>query len=327
MTSMGMTAARLKWGFIWLLGRSRGGRNFPVFPDDVFIVSYPRSGNTWMRFLIANLIYSEETITFANIEQKIPDVYKNTRRQLLQTPRPRLLKSHEYFDPRYKKVIYIARDPRDVAVSYYHFDRKRKKFGDSYPLERYIARFIAGTVDDYGSWKENVASWLATRRGSESFLLLRYEDMLEHGAVELAKVASFLGMERSPEQVARAVELSSADRMRDLEKKQAGIWVTTREARKDIPFVRAAHSGGWRSSLSPNLVAAIETAWRPLMESLGYELAATWGDRAGPPGEEVDSAIPQGAATSIMVSHVQKQAPMDRDGVLPQSAGVSPTHN
>jgi hypothetical protein len=270
-----MAAARLKWGFIWLLGRSRGGRNFPVFPDDVFIVSYPRSGNTWTRFLVANLIYPEEPVTFANVEGKIPDVYKNTRNQLLRTPRPRILKSHEYFDPRYKKVIYIVRDPRDVAVSHYHFARKYKKIEDDYPLERYIARFIAGEVDDYGSWKDNLASWLATRQGDGSFLLLRYEDMLEHTAAELARVASFLGIERSPEQVSRAVELSAADRMRDLEKKQAGTWVNTRKTRPDIPFVRAAQSGEWRSSLPPNLAAAIETAWGPLMESLGYERVAT----------------------------------------------------
>ena len=305
-TNIGMAAARLKWGFVWLLGRSRGGRNFAVFPDDVFIVSYPRSGNTWTRFLIANSIYQEEPVTFANIEQKIPDVYKNTRRHLQRTPRPRVLKSHEYFDPRYKKVIYIVRDPRDVAVSYYHFDRKRKKFEDGYPLERYIARFIAGEVDDYGSWKENVASWLAARQGTDSFLLLRYEDMLEETAGELAKVASFLGIERSPAQLARAVELSSADRMRDLEEKQAGIWVNTRKTRKDIPFVRAATSGGWRSSLPQNFVAAIESAWGPLMESLGYELVTPTGRTARVPGQNAGPAMGTDTTPPLMVFRGQK---------------------
>jgi hypothetical protein len=258
-----------------------------------------------MRFLIANLIYSEETITFANIERKIPDVYKNTRRQLLQTPRPRVLKSHEYFDPRYKKVIYIVRDPRDVAVSYYHFDRKRKKFGDGYPVDQYIARFIAGEVDDYGSWKENVASWLATRQGSESFLLLRYEDMLEHGAAGLAKVASFLGIERSPGQVARAVELSSADHMRSLEKKEGGAWVGTKKTRQDIPFVRAARSGGWQSVLPESLVAGVESAWGPLMESLGYDLATAASGCSRVPSENAGSA--RETTTSVMASQGQKE--------------------
>ena len=307
MTSMGITAARVKWGFVWLMGRSRGGRNFPVFPDDVFIVSYPRSGNTWTRFLIANLIYPEVTITFANIERKIPDVYKNTRRQLLQTPRPRILKSHEYFDPRYKKVIYIVRDPRDVALSYYHFARKHRKVEDGYPLERYISRFIAGEVDEYGSWKENVASWLAPRQGSESFLLLRYENMLEETGRELLKVGSFLGMDRSSEQVARAVELSSADRMRDLEKKQAGAWITTKKTRKDLAFVGAANSGGWRSLLPLSLVTAIESAWGPLMESLGYDLATVASGPSRVPGQGAGSETDRETRTSVMASLGQKE--------------------
>ena len=60
-------------GLKGLFGLNRGGRNFPVFPDDTFLVSYPRSGNTWTRFLIANLISHDEPVTFANIEKKIPD--------------------------------------------------------------------------------------------------------------------------------------------------------------------------------------------------------------------------------------------------------------
>jgi len=45
----------------------------------------------------------------------------------------RIIKSHEYFDPRSKKVIYIVRDPRDVALSYYDFSRKYRQIDDSYP--------------------------------------------------------------------------------------------------------------------------------------------------------------------------------------------------
>jgi len=307
MLTLGVTAARLKWGFVWLMGRSRGGRNFPVFPDDVFIVSYPRSGNTWTRFLIANLIYPEEAIAFANIERKIPDVYKNTRRQLAQTSRPRILKSHEYFDPRYKKVIYIVRDPRDVALSYYHFARKHRKVEDGYPLERYISRFIAGEVDEYGSWKENVASWLATRQGSESFLLLLYEDMLEGTGRELLKVASFLGIDRSPEQVARAVELSSASRMRDMEKQQAGVWVGTKNTRKDIAFVRTANSGGWRSSMPKSLVVAMESAWGPLMESLGYDLVTVASRTSRVPAQGMGSDTAVETTTSVMAPQGQRE--------------------
>ena len=61
------------------------GRNLRVFPDDVFLVSYPKSGNTWTRFLIANLIYPEKHPDFANINVLVPDPEGLTKRHLEQS--------------------------------------------------------------------------------------------------------------------------------------------------------------------------------------------------------------------------------------------------
>ena len=108
----------------YALGIDIAGRNFAVYPDDTFVVSYPRSGNTWTRFLIANLVHPEKEVSFTNIEQLIPDTSSQSNRALKATPRPRIIKTHEYFDHRYPKTIYIVRDPRDVALSYYDFQRK-----------------------------------------------------------------------------------------------------------------------------------------------------------------------------------------------------------
>src|SRR5271167_2148996 len=97
----------LKSSVAYLLGIDLAGRNFAVYPDDTFIVSYPRSGNTWTRFLVANLLHPEEPATFATIERTVPDSEAQSSRYLRTVPRPRVIKSHEYFDPRFKKVIYI----------------------------------------------------------------------------------------------------------------------------------------------------------------------------------------------------------------------------
>src|ERR1700751_2174698 len=101
----------------YLLGTDRAGRNFAVYPDDTFVVSYPRSGNTWTRFLIANLLHPEEPATFLNIGRLVPDAEVQSSRYMRSIPSPRVIKSHTYFDPRYPRVIYIVRDPRDVAPS------------------------------------------------------------------------------------------------------------------------------------------------------------------------------------------------------------------
>jgi len=263
-----------------IFGLKSPGRNLAVFPDDTFLVSFPKSGNTWARFLIANLVRPHEKIDFSNVNRVIPGIEVTCNRDLLRTARPRIIKSHQYFDPRYPRVIYMVRDPRDVVVSQYHFQRKRKLLDDHYPLPEFVRRFIAGQTCFYGSWGEHVASWLSTRHGHPGFLLLRYEDMVADTASALSKIASFLGREPDPKVIAQSVERSSVDRMRELEKSQAQLFTSTRDTRQDIPFVRAAKAGGWRSTLPEACAIEIEEAWEPVIRWLGYELVFV--DKASP---------------------------------------------
>src|SRR6267154_1816091 len=260
-----------------LLGRINAGRGLTILPGDRFLVSYPRSGSTWSRFLIGNLLSASEPITFANIESRFPSIYICTDRQLRSVARPRLLTSHEAFDPSYKTIIYVVRDPRDVAVSFYHYAIKNRHIPDGYPLEKFVSRYVAVEVgpmyDRWGSWADHVMSWIAMRQDHDGFLLLRYEDMVQGPERELAKVASLLKVEVTSERLSRAVELSSADRMRRLEKEQHEVWTQTSQTRADKPFVRSAASGGWRASLSSSAVAEIEEAWGPVMQTFGYVLS------------------------------------------------------
>jgi hypothetical protein len=256
------------------LGMDIAGRTLAVRADDTFIISYPRSGNTWTRFLIANLMHPQEPVTFANIERLIPDAEAQSSRYMRRTPSPRMIKNHSYFDPRYPRVIYIVRDPRDVALSYYDFSRKYRQIEDSYPLERYIEDFTTGHLlsAGWGTWGENVASWVYARGARPGFLLLRYEDMKARTDQELMRITEFLGIQASPELLRTAIERSSAQRMREMEKTQGKDWVTTKDKRSDIPFVRAASVGGWKTNLQIESVAKIEARWGNIMAQLGYEL-------------------------------------------------------
>jgi hypothetical protein len=270
--------AHLKTTRDFLLHRKPAGRQMTVLPDDLFIVSYPKSGNTWTRFLLGNLIYQDEPVTFRNVESRIPSIYIFSDRQLLRLPR--VFKSHDCFDPRYRKIIYIVRDPRDVAVSAYHYSIKVKLLPDSCPMEEFVPLFMSGTFGSglladprWGSWYDNVSSWLAMRH-NRKFLLLRYEDMLEDAARELHKVAEFLGIDATIDRIARAVELSSADKMRELEKSQSKDWQLTKETRQDKPFVRKARAGGWKAEMPAAAAEQIESNWGDLMQTLGYELSS-----------------------------------------------------
>jgi hypothetical protein len=266
----------LKTVMQYLLGTDRANRSFAVRADDTFVVSYPRSGNTWTRFLIANLVHPQREVTFANIEQLIPDTSSQSNRALKRTSSPRIIKTHQYFDHRYPRVIYIVRDPRDVVLSYYDFQRKYRQIQDGYPIEQYVEDFVSGRINsrDWGTWGENVASWIATRSNNDKFLLLRYEDMVSSTVRELSRVARFIGVPADNDRLQRVVENCSADRMRGLEQRQAQEWIATRNRRQDIPFVRVAKSGGWKTALTPASVATIEGEWGSIMEMVGYEQGA-----------------------------------------------------
>src|SRR5215469_15916669 len=148
-------------------------------------------------------------------------------------------------------------------------------------MDDYVSRFVAGEFDPaFGSWGENVQSWLAMRSASPDFLLLQYEQMLRSPESALEKIAEFLVAHSFPQidtslkRIRGAVEFSSLERMRTLEKQQSKQWVLTRDTRQDKPFVRSAKTGQWRDVLSSAAVDRIEKEWGGLMRRLGYALSS-----------------------------------------------------
>jgi hypothetical protein len=254
----------------YVLGRQPMRQSVTAYDDDVWIVSYPRSGNTWTRFLIANLTANGRAVDWKNIERLVPDIYINRDPDLRKLPRPRYLKSHEPYRPEYRRVLLIVRDPRDVVVSYYHFSRKRKEATADGGIEAFVDTFLAGRVDDYGNWGENVGSWLGARRGTANFSMFRYEDLIQDPEREVAKIAEALELNIDAALVRHAVENSDADNMRRLESSQHQEHKLLRRTRSDIPFVRAGKSGQWESELSREAAERIKHAWGNAMRELGY---------------------------------------------------------
>ena len=285
----------------YVLGRFKPSeRAIPIRADDIFIVSFFKSGNTWTRFLLGNLLNPVTSITFQSIERTSPDIYQYPYREYAKLPSPRVIKSHECFDPRYRRVIYIVRDPRDVAVSLYHFLRKIKSIDDTFPLSTYASEWFLQGKGSGRNWREHVTSWLLNPKtfarvsgfvqeesGSgnhlsldnlgacghgRQFLLLRYEDLLSDPYGNLVRIANFLGLKVSDDQIASAVERSSASEMRKLEQTDRDRWFMTQHSRKDINFVREAKAEQWRTALPQEAIAKIEAAWGRTMQVLGYAL-------------------------------------------------------
>ncbi len=261
---------RVKKIILALSGKLPARRSLTTLDDDVFIVSYPKSGNTWTRFLIGNLVYGESgKVDFKNIERLVPDIYQNSDKQLLKVRSPRYLKSHEYFDPRYNRVIFIVRDPRDILVSYYYFCLKVGSIPSSTSIEEFSVKFIDGRINLFGSWAQNISSWVHAKK--EGLLLLKYEDMVADAESSVWAISEFLGLKCSQEHVSKAVRMSSFSRMKQLEAQQSDNWKPLKGTRKDIPFMRSGSSGGWKELLSEEVIDRMEKKWGPEMRFMGYE--------------------------------------------------------
>jgi len=194
------------------LGLIPPGRRVSVRESDIFVTSYPKSGNTWVRFLISNMMYPDGSTDFKNVNDRVPDIYTVPSRSLEKYSKPRIMKSHEYFDPRYKKVLYIVRDVRSVIVSYFHHKQLAGSINSNTSIGEFTDLFMAGEIDGFGDWQDNVASWFLLRGDSgDQFKMLKYEEIKNDPYASCEAIYDFLDLEYTPEDVERSVGYSDFD--------------------------------------------------------------------------------------------------------------------
>lgn len=243
-------------------GKGKG----PTFRrGDVFLVSYPKSGNTWMRFLLANYIYGGD-IDISRVTALLPDVHYNPQ-DIEKAPSPRIIKSHEPFNPKYRKVVYLVRDVRDVAVSYFYHLKKFKSLAEGTAFSDYLDSFMDGNLDNYGAWDKHVDGWL---NGAEDLLLIRYEDMLENTEHCLAQVIAFCGLELDEARLSHAVAACSLGKLREVEKKEFNHSELLSSSDASINFFRKGQSGDWKGHFNQGDLDKLESKFSKTMARLGF---------------------------------------------------------
>ncbi|KAK3731276.1 hypothetical protein RRG08_025818 [Elysia crispata] len=213
-----------------------GGRFWPDFPsesiigvesllareDDVILVSYPKSGSHWVWEIICFLMAGTTEIVVADKEVGMIGL---VRPELLEAqPSPRILNTHAHFElmPRDVfnkktcKLIYVTRDPRDVAVSYYNNHKKLVQYY-SYTghWKDYLTLYLNGQVD-YESWFAYTRGWEQGIRDNPDLLVhvTSYEALHYDITGEIYRLAKFLGVEVDAPLVEQIVSETSFATMR-----------------------------------------------------------------------------------------------------------------
>lgn len=251
-------------------GKTKSRDSYVIKDDDVFIISYPKSGNTWVRFLIGNYL-TQGGMDFKNSHHVIPDMHFNPADINKITLSPRIIKSHDSFNEKFKNVIYIVRDGRDVAISYFFYLKKAGTIPMEFTFERFFnERFITGKVG-FGDWGDHVKSWL--KATGANILIVKYEDLMTDTENVFRRILTFLKIDNiDQEQLKSSVIQSSFKNMAKNETDNPKYFFEL-GGLKDTGygFMRKGEMGDWQNYFTESDLTLFMDKYGRLMNELGYK--------------------------------------------------------
>ena len=269
----------------------------------IWLASYPKSGNTWLRAFLANLIADQDVPVpftdygrFATNEasgywfrdriggdlrpehmRAVAAMRTDVQRDIARTGKPlRFVKTHSYLGPAFGHLqinmdvtagaIYIVRNPLDVAISFAHHNATAiDQAIDVMAKPGTSSMMRPDRVFEWTSdWSSHVESW--TGRPHEQLCVLRYEDMLDRPMESFSKVAAFLKMGVEPSQINRAIEASSFEQLQKMER-ETGF---DEKASGADAFFRVGRKNQWSEVLSKEQQRRIIARHKAQMKRFDY---------------------------------------------------------
>ncbi|XP_075047743.1 LOW QUALITY PROTEIN: sulfotransferase 2B1-like [Mixophyes fleayi] len=205
-------------------GLSYAENELEVLDDDIFNVTYPKSGTNWMIEILSLIKYKGDA-TLSNsipIYSRAPWYETNVFRtqQMKDLVPPRMMSSHLPFNMFAKsffksqaKIIYTMRNPKDVIASLFHFTKILSIYKEVEQFQEFLEDFLQGNAM-YGSWFEHVKGWMQMKDDSR-FFFITYEELLQDLRGSVVRICKFLGKELDDAQIDSVVEHSTFKVMKE----------------------------------------------------------------------------------------------------------------
>ena len=260
---------RLNVPLIWL-------RHCGLDRRDVFLASYPRSGQHWVRFQLFELLM-KQSAEFDSLDSTIPKVGEHGKSPSILLSGGRLIQTHQPWRKEYHRAIYLVRDVRDVLLSDYAWDESLGliKHFDISNLDEYLLPWLKGKVQIMGSWQHHAHSWLDSPLARNGDLLaIRFEDMRRDTESALARMMEFLGLSPDRELIRQVIGNNSLENMRRKEDRSTKYDAKRlgRQSGEEHRFVRKGSVGGWRERLTDAQLKIIEQYAADALSRMGYPI-------------------------------------------------------
>lgn len=248
-------------------------------PSDIFLVTYPKCGTTWTQYILWLMQHQGEPLSPSEkLETYIPHLEEVGKEAIEKLPQPRVIKTHlpyklTPYHPQ-AKYIYVARNPFDCLVSFYHHTRgfiKHYDFADG-TFDDFFECFITGEVD-FGDYFDHLISWY-DHKEDKNVLFFTYETMKLNLNMIIIEVANFLKGDylnciENKQILNKIIDDSSLENM----KKDQQRWSSERP--ENMPsFVRKGEIGDWKKYFSDEQKQRLTEKF--LMKTSATDLKNLW---------------------------------------------------
>jgi len=276
----------------------------------IWLASYPKSGNTWIRIFLSTLLYSSEKPKvninnnhikqfptrgdFDDLTDNVMDMDEFAKNCILAQQRINLdnkikiLKTHNAYWQNYEKnyfftdkentlgVIYIVRDPRNVITSIMdYFNKKSYKETLEFLIDNY--KVVGGTKFESGiptilfSWANHYNSW---KQFKKNYLLIKYEDLLDKPQEEFLKISNYLNtignFKFNEKDILEIAENCKFENFRNQEENKGFIDNSATNKNFKKNFFRLGPKNNWKDLLDTDIKLKIEEQFKKEMLELGY---------------------------------------------------------
>ncbi|MFM2063187.1 MAG: hypothetical protein RLZZ507_2857 [Cyanobacteriota bacterium] len=232
-------------------------------PEDVFIVGYPKSGNTWFQNIVTGLVYGvdPEYAYDSIVQELVPDVH--SKRYYKRYANPMFFKSHELPNKKYRRVVYLLRDGRDAMVSYW----RMKQALSSEPID--FMNLVKGEKLFPSKWHTHVESWMENPYQAE-LMTIKYEDLKKNTVYELQRFCEFIGIERDEKMLKIVSEKTAFEKMSNKEKTQGWQHPSLQKLKLGTSFVRRGEIGSYKDEMPLDILETFMSEAAYTLNRYGY---------------------------------------------------------